>query len=507
MPTNKISDHISNIKSYTTDISSHRLTQNLSNPKLKNLLFATLFTLYPAGINNSNDHDSWKLDDHHIQQVQDPGHIEQDSTYEHDVDPDFSTIDLSGITPNTFFTKKVFELEDSLSSYHYHKKYDLNQEYISLQDKIPSDYHNKLQKHPNKVRADLLMWYIDKSYKLHYDQLQSIYNILWVWSSYRYPIFQKLNIIFDNYSKRHFGSKDIYIYDKRFYQLLYDKILKSPDFRKEMMIYIHQFEKTYRALQNKASTNLQFVFDDSSSIKNYDIKFDNGYYTLPTRLDHQQVWAKFDEIWVDLYSSAEFDKAIWNRYGYYDISTHGMSPLIPEFLDLLQQDLSKTFPSLDIWGKDKLIVRGGTEYSHSDYFISINKKTIPSKKKWSKPVVTTTRDKMRLFDYKEGELADVKKRYKIDHNTIDSRYIDKIITKHQFGYSIDIQSRWQLGVALSSYLDVWSTAYNFKNRNKIAIKQYWPGNNITALFSYHDNHFHILVIPTDLYHKIKGKIS
>lgn len=465
------------------------------------MIALTLLNLYPASINRSNGAaDSRVLHPIILDSPQDL----QDSTYYIDTYPDFSSVDIHGIKPNDFFTNSLFSLEDSLTRYH--KVYKIQDEIKKLQSVTPERYHYFLDKYPNKMRADIVMWYIDESYKNNYDLMQTIYNILGVSKSYRYPIFQKLNIIFDNFSHRYFWDKDIYLYDRSFYQLLYDKLIKDKWFRTDMMMYINQFEKNYRILQKKASTTKQFEFNDSSEVKNYDIKFATGYYTLPTRLDYTQVNQMLNELWVETYSSAEFDKATWNKFSYYDISMHGISSLIPQFLDYLQQDMVRTFPDLDIWGKDKLIIRGGTEYSHSDYFTSVTKKTIKSKKKWSKSETATSRQKNYLFDYRDGELADVKNSYKIDDNTIKWDFIDKIITKHQFWYSIDIQSRWHVGVAISMYSDVKSTTYNFRDKNKISIKQYWPKGHITALFSYHDHHFHILVLPTDLYGKLKWRL-
>lgn len=500
MSISKISDHISNIsyKDKLIDVSN-----KFFDPKIKNLVALALLNIYPANINNSNDNNLISSIDFatEIEEV-----ITKDSTYEQDAYPDFNAIDLSGIKPNSFFTDKAISLQDSISNRNYYRAYDLTMQIDKIKDIVFDGKDDPSNKYPNKIRADLIMWYIDESYKSNYDKMQSIYNILWTNPTYRYPIFQKLNILFDNFATKKFGNKDIYIYDKIFYQLLNDKLLHNSEFRQNIMQYIYWYEKTYRSLQNKSHTRLNFSFNDSSDIKNYDIKFSDWYYTLPTRLDYKQVKEKLDKLWVSLYSSAEFDKAQWDRYGYYTISTHGMSPLVPEFLDYLQQDLRSMFPDLDIWGKDKLIMRGGTEYSHSDYFTSITKKTTKSNKKWSKPEVTTSRARNHLFDYKEGELADVKKAYRVDDNTIKWEYIDKIITKHQFGYSIDIQSRGAIWVAMSKYANVRSTAYNFADKSKIGIKQYWPDWHITALFSYHDNHFHIQILPTDLYHKIKGRL-
>ena len=505
----EISDYVSNI-----DYKKHVniLHNKFSNPKIKNLLILTLLNLCPSAVNNPNTLDkiyntaASNLDDK--SRKQDNKVPMQTTIYDYDTISDFDYIDVSQITPEEFFTDKVSLLEDNSNTFYRSYNYD---DIVSQMKRIvPQKYHYFFDKCPNKIRADLLMWYIDQSYKDNFDQLKDIYDTLNVDNAYRYPIFQKLNIIFDNSIGKHLYSgitKDIHLYDKNFYHLLYDKITQDKNFYIQVHDYIDKYQQTYHHLSHRTSTKKHFAFNDSSEVEDYDIKFGDKYYILPKRLDYNEAKKKLDSIGVGIYSSAEFDQAIWNKFNYYTTSIHGLSSLVPDFLDYLQQDLSSIFPDIGIWwDENKLIVRGWTEYSHSDYFISVGKKTISPKNRWSDPKVNVFRKKNYLFDYNQWKLADIKDVYKVDNNTIKWNYIDKIITKHQFWYSIDVQSRWLLWIALSMYTDVWSTSYNFKNKNKVWIKQYWPDRHITALFTYHDNHFHILVLPSDLYEILKHKL-
>lgn len=477
------------------------IPRDLINTKTKTLVALILLNVAPVSIANQSDNiiaDPPKQ----ISNQSSDYITKKDSTYIYDVLDDDTEVDIKNLPLTDIFWPKVFEIV-GLKPY---QIYDIGYESDSIGAKIPLWYRGDLPQHQNKIRTDILMDLIDRSYKSNYSTLQYLYDHLDIEKEYRYPIFQKLNIMFDGYAQKQFDTKDVYLYDRSFFDVLYHDTKTDSVFCNNVSDYFHIFKKKYTDLQDKAPTKLQFQFSDSAQIKNYSISFDNKIYVLPGRLDFDQAKKELDNIGVSVYSSSEFDRCKWDRYWYYETSLQWLSSIIPKFLTYLQEDMREKW--FVLWDEDKLVVRWGTEYSHSDYFISANKKTITTKSKSGKKTnkIITHRVKNHIFDYKDDKLPDIKKKYLIDDNIISGRYIDKIITKHQLGYSIDIQSRWAVWVALSAYTGVRSTSYNFKNKDKTCVKHLWPKWEITWLFTYHDNHFHILVLPTDLYKKIEKRL-